>query len=162
MLIHSKKVKIITIVSVIVWTGAVFLAGYFLAMQKKTHQLKASFGGVQTDVVYQKPEGFLNTIGIVVEKKEDTIKISYQEKSNNIFGGSVPGRKETVVKLDENTKIEMVKPLPNGDDEITSAQLGDISVGNIVQVFSNEDISTSGGQFTATKINLINYSNFPN
>lgn len=162
-IISKKKALewVALIVVLIVWTSAVFLAGYFQPRREanvqpaKTCSFESVFGDIKTNVEYEKSDEIYGIMGTVLEKGDNTLKISYQKDPINLSGGPMPERKEITVRKDASTKIEKEESLPNGDENISPIEFGSLSAGNIVLAFSNSDISQIEDEFTASKIKLL-------
>ena len=162
-IISKKKVLewVALIVVLIIWTLTVFLMGYLqprreASVQSNTGYLpEAVFGNVKTSIKYEKSDEVYSIMGTVLEKGDNTLKISYQKDPINLSGGPMPEKKEIIVRKDASTKIEKEEPLPNGDKNISPIEFSDLSAGNIVLVFSDDDISQNENEFTASKIKLL-------
>lgn len=142
---------------------AFFAAGFFLGAvwgktktagkTADTQTCKAKFGDIETDVKYIPGNEMYNALGIVIEKGDSSIKISYQVQPFTLSGGS-SDKKEITLSIDKDTIIQFSQKLQNGDENSTSAVLKDIEVNSTIQFFANESMSGKD-QATASKIKII-------
>ena len=143
------------LVLAIIFIVTALLGGYWFGKKTKTLSFQAKFGDIGSQVKYSSEvKEVFSVIGSVKQTGNNVLTIDARETASGFLDMEKSKLKELQIKINPDTKFIRIMSLPNGDENLEEINFSDLKQGQMIKVFSNENIRGKN-EFNASKIYLI-------